>query len=211
MRPLVYSQSTPRDIAEFSIHWRDLVGPIEPLTNLPFLLAIQQYTNNSLPSGGVFAYSFEYRADAEFERLLSVVHGVSPLQSEAVPYLLARSHAATILVDFAKDPAILEQSLRSAAFKMINPFLLQGSLADYLFRYGMYSYYYQEHTANDAWNASREFLDTTVGLDLEAIVAFESSIAWGEWFDPHSCTDKTFLLLNRKTQRFWLCAFSHSD
>jgi hypothetical protein len=211
MRPLVYSQNTPRDIAEFSIDWGELASPIGPLVDAPFLLAIKQYTNYSLPPWGIFAYSFEYRVDSEFDRLLSIVHGVSLLQSEVVPYLLARSRAATILTEFADDSAILEQLLRAAAFKTINPFLLQGTLADYLFRYGMYTHYYQEHTANEAWNTSGAFLDATTGLDLEAIVAFESSMPWGEWFDPHSCTDRTFLLLNKNTRRFWLCAFSHSD
>ena len=83
MRPLIYSRETPSDIRQFEVGWTDLVRPIGEPTPLPFFLSFEKYCNRLPPDP--WAFSFEYHADKEFDRLLSLVHGVDPATSTEAP------------------------------------------------------------------------------------------------------------------------------
>lgn len=213
MRPVVISADTPLSIEQFPVDWEALVteGHAVAPDELPYLAAIARYTNDVGPPGGVFAHRFAFRADDAFDRLLGTVHGVPVLQKDFVPKLLARTAARDALTVFASDAASLEQALREAAFSRLSSFALEGALAEHLYYYGMYEHYYDHHDANDARCAARTFVEATLGDDVEQVVVFESRSPWGDWFDPHSCTDRTFVLLQRARRQLWLLCFSDSD
>jgi len=215
MRPIVYGLDADmaQTIDDFHVDWPRLVtvGKAATKDDFPYLNAIAQYTNYCIEPFGIFAHSFHFQDDPQFDRVLNLVHALPFVEQQFIPRLLARTNAMQALGEFAQDFGTLEEALQKVKFTCINPFLLTGMLADYLFRYGMYSYFYKEHTANDARDLALSLVEATLGSDLEQIIAFQAQGPWGAWFDPHSCTDRTFLLLQKVRRKFWLFCFSHSD
>lgn len=200
-------------IDSYAVEWESLVTSIAPVRegDHAYLDAIAHYSNNSGFSDGITALRFDLAADAEFDRLLIVQHGLSGMQPELGAHLLARTTAAAALRAFAPSIDTLAARVTEAAFRNLSPFLVEGTLAWDLYTYGMYRHFYMDHVANEARDLARGFLRETVGDELEAVVALTTRAPWGDWFDPHSCTDRSWLLIGRRERRAWILAFSHSD
>lgn len=232
MRPIVYGRDTPRDADAFEVAWPTAVESHAPLSiaDHPYLVAIGRYSNISPLELGVFAHRFTLAPDPELSRLLALVHAVRALPAELPPRLLARSALRHALHAFAPeggpgprdddgvpaprpvDAASLEDRLRAAVFRWIDPFLLEGELARYLYRYGMYRFFWQENDPATALADARALVASLLpGSRLDSIVALETGASWGDWFDPHSCSDRTVLLIDRDSREGALLAFSHSD
>jgi hypothetical protein len=75
----------------------------------------------------------------------------------------------------------------------------------------MYGHYFDDHSADDAAACARTLLRGITSGTLDALVALETAHAWGAWFDVHSCTDCTFVIIDRHLRRATLLVFSHSD
>lgn len=231
MKPIVYSAATPRGADAFEVEWPTAIEAHAPIAiaDHPYLGAIARYSNIEPIELGVFAHGFTIAPDPELDRLLALVHAVGSLPRELAPRLLARSTLRHALHAFAPtggpsprdddglrpprpvDPALLEERLRTADFRWIDPFALEGELARYLYGYGMYRFFHQENDAQTAVAHARSFLAHVTPSPLESIVALDSRAPWGDWFDPHSCSDRTLLLIDRTTREGAVLAFSHSD
>ena len=231
MRPIVYGHDTPRSVDAFDVDWSRAVeahAAID-LGDHAYLESIGRYANIAPLSLGIAAHRLSLSPDPELARLLSLVHAVGSLAPELVARLFSRSSLAEALHAFAPtggpsapddegrrgprpvDRAALEERVRAARFRWLDPFLLEGSLARYLYFYGMYRYFHQEHDAATALAHTRALLHGVLRSPLESIVALETELPWGDWFDPHSCTDRSVLLLDRDTREGALLVFSHSD
>lgn len=231
MKPIVYGRDTPRDADAFEVEWPIAVEAHAPITiaDHPYLQAIARYSNIEPIELGLFAHRFTIAPDPELDRLLALVHAIGSLPRELAPRLLAQSSLRHALHAFAPtggpserdndgvraprpvDAALLEQRLRAADFRWIDPFALEGELARYLYAYGMYRFFHQENDATTAVAHARALLARLTPSPLESIVALDTRTPWGDWFDPHSCTDRTVLLIDRETREGALLAFSHSD
>ncbi len=196
----------------YSISWPEAVAADAsiPLARHGYLEAIARYTNIE-PSEGIFAHEFLLSEQPELDRMLELVHLFPGVQEELVPRLLARTQAHKALSAFEANPAALEQNLRKVQFTWVNPFLLEGELASYLYSYGLYNAFWQHHSAREARELARSLVSATLRDELEQTVAFKAHGPWGHWFDPHSGTDRSFLLLDRKTRMASLFCFSDSD
>ncbi|MBX7192180.1 MAG: hypothetical protein K1X94_08990 [Sandaracinaceae bacterium] len=212
MRPIVYGPDTPRDADAFHIDWSKAVEMQVPVdhASAPYLVSIARYTNWDPPSRGLFAHRFRLSSDPELDRLLGLVHALPSLAPELAARLLARSSLRVALRPFGEGTA-LEDRLRAAAFVWNDPFVLEGTLARHLYGYGMYRHFYEDHDADAARSLARTFVSAWSTSPLESLVPLETRAPWGAWFDEHSCTDRTFLLLDRASRAALLLAFSHSD
>jgi hypothetical protein len=213
MKPFPIGPDTPTSLAAFNIRWPALVTKVRTLSedDHPYLAAIARYSNNGGVPDGIFALELELASDPEADRLLGLVHHLTILQQLAPAALLSRTAAAAALERFAESAEALGAWVEEARFEYLSPLLLEGTMAQDLFLYGMYQFFYEEHSAGEARALTREFLANTVGDELEDIVPLTTRAAWGHWFDPHSCSDRTWLLVSRRARRAWLLAFSHSD
>jgi hypothetical protein len=213
MRPIVYGPDTPRSCDAFGVRWESVVAAhhLVPLDDHGYLRDIARYTNFEPVELGVFAVSFTLAHDPELDRLLSFIHALPHLAPELAARLLGRSALRHRLGAFHASQPALETAVREAAFAWIDSFLVEGTMARTLYGYGMYRYFHEEHSADEAVSRARELLDATVGASIDPLVALGSRFAWGAWFDRHSCTDQSYLLLERRTRRGLLLAFSHSD
>ena len=112
---------------------------------------------------------------------------------------------------FSAQPKELYGLIKEAEFEYLNSFYIEAELNRCLYYYGMYQYFYQDYTANEARELSLDFMNNLFENDLENVVAFHTLRAWGRWFDIHSCSDSTFVVLNKRARLIWLFCFSHSD
>lgn len=210
MRPITYSSSTPRTIEDFAVDWSGAVVEVVavPEARHGYLQAIACYSNNE---DGIFALELMLSADPELARLLGLAHALPTVAREIVPRLLARSAAAAALTAFDPDPAALERRLRERSFEWRDPFALTGELARYLHGYGMYRFFHQDHSADEAMALARAWVHDSAGEVLADIVAFDVWGPWGAWFDEHSCSDRSFLVLDRRRLVGTLLCCSHSD
>ena len=213
MRPIMIGADAPKSLSGYDIEWSELVTKVTALTeaDLPYLAAIARVSNRGgVADGGIFALAMELKKEAEAERLMSVMHGLPILHASFAGSLLGRTAAATALHAFGAE-AVIASRVERAEFEYLSPLLLEGTMAVELFFYGMYDYFHQNHSANDARALTRQLLLDTVGDELESIIPLTTREPWGDWFDPHSCGDRSWLLLERRRLRAWLFAFSHSD
>jgi hypothetical protein len=213
MRPIVHGPDTPRSIDAFGVRWESAVSAHRPVSidDHGYLREIARYSNIEPKELGVFAVSFTLAPDAELDRLLGLVHALPYLPSELAARLLGRSALRHRLRAFHASQPALETGLREAAFTWIDPFLVEGTLARTLYGYGMYRHFHDDHSADEAASHARALLESTVGASTDTVVALGSRLPWGAWFDRHSCTDQSYLLVDRQTRRGLLLALSHSD
>ena len=61
--------------------------------------------------------------------------------------------------------------------------------------------------AIEAQELARSFVHDEIGDDLGSHLVLRILHPWGRWFDPHSCSDLTVLLLDRKGRRGVVMAF----
>jgi hypothetical protein len=85
------------------------------------------------------------------------------------------------------------------------------ALALDLYLYGMYQHFWQTRSPNEARRIARDLVAQTVGEDLEDVLVLTTRSAWGDWFDVHSCSDRSWLLIDGKASRAFVFTFSHSD
>lgn len=209
MRPAIISGDSGVSLEE--VDWSALiVGDQSAREGLEYVESIARYSNAEREDG-ISAHCFLYREDEAFERWLDAISTRGHASGAFVARLLAGTAARAALARFAADARTLARQVEAAQFQALSPFLIEGTLADYLFHYGMYEFYYQQHAANEALDTTRAFVCELVGHDLEKIVALSSRSAWGDWFVPHSCTDFSVILFDRTRHPFWLFAFTHSD
>lgn len=210
---MVITESMPRSIDELAVDWDEAVRVFKWIRagDSAYLDAAARYCNNGGFPNGVFALTLLLREDPELDRLLELaLHW--PVVAMSLPaYLLSRTRARAALHDFARDASVLEARLREAQLRVLDPFLVEGELASYLYRYGMYRHFYDDSTPEQARELARSLLAETTSGVLDALVVFDTRDAWGDWFDEHSCTDRTFLIIDRTLRRATLLVFSHSD
>lgn len=209
-----------RTIDDFDVDWRGLVEQAirVDVEEDDFLRAVARYTSIDPPSEGIFAMRFAFRADGAFDELLRASAAIGRADS-IVARFLGRTSAGGRLGAFAQRGETIEANIEEAARVMrpwtpsclLDPFALHGDLASFLYRYGMYTHFCEDHTADQAWEAARSLLKRTVGERPEERVSFRLMGPWGAWFDSNSCSDRTFLLFQRRSRRAWLYCFSHSD
>lgn len=213
MRPIVHGPDTPRSCDAFGVRWESAVAAHRPVAidDHGYLREIARYSNIEPKELGVFAVRFTLAPDPELDRLLGLVHALPQLAPELAARLLGRSALRHRLRAFHASQPALENALREAAFSWIDSFVLEGTLARTLYGYGMYRHFHDDHSADEAVPFARELLASTVGTSTDTLVALGSRLPWGEWFDRHSCTDQSYLLVDRQTRRGLLLAFSHSD
>lgn len=193
----------PRSIDELAVEWDRLVtGGAALSPELPFLRVIPRH------GGKLFARRFQMRADSELDRLLSYVPHVIALHAEVVPRALARSAAREALHGFGDD---LEAAMVKARFAYTSPFLLEGTLAEYLFWYGLHERFHDRATANDAVVEARGLLAELGATDLEQISPFLAIGPWGTWFEPTSYSDLTVAIVHRGRRELTLCCFSNAS
>lgn len=205
MRPVDLSTGMPRSIDELAVEWDRLVLAATPLDReAPYLAALAHQ------GAKIFTHRFGLRVDTELEHLLSYLQVVAHLQPSFVPHVLARTAARETLLAFERDPFALEAMLSAAHFTYVSPFLLEGTLAEYLFWHGTYRHFYDERSANDARSLARSWLGSLGADDLEAVIPFQSRLPWGHWFEPHSVSDATFVLLHRGRHELLLTCITHT-
>jgi hypothetical protein len=213
MKPYPYSADMPRALSDFQVVWPDYVREVTPIATADhaYLASIRRYTNHSEEHHGVTALRLELAQDAEAERLLDGIHQLPATHAAFAAQLLASPRAHALLGAFDADADSLRARVEAARFQYLSPFLLAGTMAEELYRYGMYRHFYDDHSANEARDQVLAFLRNTVGDDLSRVVPFTTRGVWGDWFDPHSCTDRSWLLVGRGVAQAWLLVFSHSD
>ncbi|MCU0439102.1 MAG: hypothetical protein MUC49_14485 [Raineya sp.] len=215
MKPLVISSNTPRHIdIDFNIDWLNLISSgmtIDKEDDIEYLSEIKKYCNNGGIPNGIIGKMFNYRQDSDFERLLSIIHYLPLLQEHFIEYLFTKTAIQKHLTEFYSTPSDLPKQLLEAKFEYLNSFKIEGELSNYLYYYGMYDYFYQHNSTNKAMEVSKRFTKLLYQSDLENIVCFSTTLAWGNWFDQHSCTDRSFVFINHVERIIWLFCFSHSD
>lgn len=209
MQPFDPRTGTPPTQGDFAVDWSAavLAATMVPESRHPYLEAIARYSNNE---DGIFALELRLADDPALARLLAAAHEGPAMTRDLVPRLLARSRAAAALTAFAPDPDTLERGLHEPGFAWRDPHAVLGELTDYLYNYGMYQHFYQHHSRDAALALAAALVRAAVESP-EALVAFDAWGPWGAWFDPHSCSDRSFLLLDRQRRSGLLLCFSHSD
>jgi hypothetical protein len=200
---------TPPELDDFAVDWSAAVLAATPVpeSHHPYLEAIARYSNNE---DGIFALELRLADDPTLTRLLAAAHEHPAMARELVPRLLARSRAARALTAFAPDPDTLERGLHEPGFAWRDPSAVLGELTDYLYNYGMYQHFSEHHDRDAALALAAALVRATV-QSPEALLAFDVWGPWGAWFDPHSCSDRSFLLIDRQRRSGLLLCFSHSD
>jgi hypothetical protein len=214
MNPLVPENSSTRLDKGLNIDWQSLIlsaRTIDGEDEFEYLAEIKKYCNNGGIPRGIVGKSFHCRQDADFEKVLSVVHQRGFIQEDLVTYLFTKTDAIQSLKEFYVRPEDLEKQIQSAKFTYLDPFLIEERLSKYLYSYGMYRFFYNHHTPDRARAISRDFCKLLFNADLKNVVCFTTRLPWGKWFDVHSCTDYSFVFINKKERLIWLFCFSHSD
>jgi len=215
MKPLIYSSNMPNDIAkDFSIEWENLIvsgHEIEHEIEFAYLEEIKKYCNNGGIPKGICAKVFEYREDAEFERLLSLLHGLPFLEKKFISHLFSKTAIKTFLKEFEQHELDLQKRIGQGEFAYLNSFSIEGELSHYLYRYGMYQHFYEHNTAERAREITVELMKDVFDNNLDNVICFTAQGPWGKWFDEHSCSDMTFVFFNKKERMIYLFCFSHSD
>jgi hypothetical protein len=215
MKPLAISSNTPVNIdADFHIDWTNLVSSaitIDKEDEIAYLSEIKKYCNNGGIPRGIIGKRFSYRHDSDFENLLSVIHYLPLLKAPFIEYLFTKTDIKKYLTEFYTVPDALSAQVRTAKFEYLNSFHIAGELANYLYGYGMYDLFYNHNSANKAMEITNEFTRLLYQSDLENVVCFSTRLAWGNWFDEHSCSDRSFVFINKTERLIWLFCFSHSD
>ncbi len=215
----------PRDIKNYQVIWEDLVQDINKIeiTDYEYLVQIQNYTNN-VPPGGIFAYNFTYREDKEFERLLEDLYlpqGLDryneSIEPQFIGAILSKTNFYTVLSEYANSCESLSNRIIEAykqdriMRRYDTHHLIESTLCRYLYSYGMYDFFYNDHTLEEAKKITLDFTDAIFENNYDNTLYFDFYGPWNDWFDEHSCTDRSFLLINKIERKVWVLCFSHSD
>lgn len=217
MKPLSSSlnKPLPSDLDnDYSINWDDLIKStleIQSENDFGYLEEICKYSNNQGIPSGIQARRFGFQKDKEFEKLLNHVHYLRALQVKFIPYLFNKTKINEHLEEICENKEELKEQITQANFTYLNSFHIQGVLSEYLYHYGMYDHFYKNNSPNKARKITEEFIQALYSDDLENVICFQTRESWGNWFDPQSNTDRTFVIINRKEHIIWLFCFSHSD
>ncbi len=212
---------------EINVDWKQLIIKSERIktSDYEYLNTIYKYSNNQpkeegIGSGGILAYKFTYGEDLQFEKLLDFFS--LPLsyawlgdryKIDFISTLFSKSGIYTSLSVFLEDD--LHEKIKYSS--TIGTRLYQSSLmipsflAELIYNYGMYDYCYHHLTKNEIMKITSDFTDAIFENDFDKMVGFSFLGGWNKWFDIHSCTDNTFLLINRNKKTIWLLCVSHSD
>lgn len=214
MKPIIYSKDTPSRLENFNIRWDTLVLSglnLEKADGISYLEQIEKYCNNGGFPVGIHVNVFEFRADPEFDKALELVHGLPFVQEEFIAALFTKTDIRNHLRGFAATDEQLAENLTAAKFTFLNAFHIEAELGHYLYRYGMYDFFWKNHTAAEAQAHARSLTQLIYKGDPGNVVCFITGFSWGEWFDKHSCTDYSIVLINKSERTAWLLCFSHSD
>lgn len=214
MKPLIYSNVTPSRLENFNIGWDNLVLSgmnLEKAGGISYLEHIEKYCNNGGFPQGINVKVFEFRTDPEFDKALELLHGLPFVQEEFITALFTKTDIRNHLREFAATDEVLTEKITAAKFTFLNAFHIEAELSYFLYRYGMYNHFWQNHTAAEAEAHARSLTQLIYKSDPGNVVCFTTHSSWGEWFDVHSCSDYTFVLINKTERTLWLLCFSHSD
>lgn len=215
MKPLIISSDTPRNIdADFNIDWINLIlssMTIDKEDDIEYLSEIKKYCNNGGIPDGIIGKVFHYKHDPGFEKLLSVIHCLPVLQEHFIEYLLTKTDIKKHLTEFFLHPNDLIDQLRVGKFEYLNSFNIEAELSSYLYYYGMYDFFFKHNSASKAKEISNSFTQLLYQNNLDNVVCFSTRFSWGNWFDKHSCSDYSFVFINKRERIIWLFCFSHSD
>lgn len=217
MKPILSPSDIPSNVeTDFAIYWDNLITSATNLdleNGIEYLMEIKKYSNNDLPPYGIIAKKFEYKEDLEFEKLLSIFYSFfSPkLYMGFIPALFSKTAIRNHLKEFYSAPEDLKSQLDSAKFQYLDCFNIEAELSSNLYYYGIYDHFYNNNTASWANEIARDFTNFLYHSDLDNVECFTTRLPWGKWFDINSCTDYTFVIINKKDRIIWLFCFSHSD
>jgi hypothetical protein len=206
--------ATQTRITDFQIDWKNLILSARAITDpseFKYLSEISKYCNNGGIPGGIYAKVFDYQEDSEFVRLLSKVQSSSLLQKKFVEVLFCNTAIIDHLHGFYEDPAKFPTEIEYAYFEFLEPSKIEDLLKNHLYNYGMYRHFFDNNSPDDAARIAQKFTWPLYNAEPDNIVFFCTRLPWGLWFDPHSCSDCTFLFINKKDRKIWLFCFSHSD
>ncbi len=213
MKPEPTRSGQPSTIADFAIAWPSLVKEVVPFAeaDLRYLATTAQYCNNGGMPDGIAALRVELAESDELVRALGFAHYSPTIAASLAAHMLARTSLAGALTRFDADADKLFDRIESAKFEPLSPFLLEGTLSFDLYFYGMYDYFHHTRSPNEARDIARDLITRTIGEDLEGVLVLTTRLPWGDWFDSHSCSDRSWLLIDGKAARAFVFAFSHSD
>lgn len=214
MKPIIYSSDTPSRLENFSINWDTLVLSalnLEKAGGIGYLEQIEKFCNRGGFPQGINVKVFEFRADPEFDRALQMVHGLGYVQEAFISTLFTKTGIRNHLREFAATDEQLAEKLTAAKFTFFNAFHIEAELGYYLYRYGMYDHFWKHHSEAEAQAYARSLTQLIYKGDPGNVVCFTTRFPWGEWFDVYSCSDYSFVLINKAERTMWLLCFSHSD
>ncbi len=217
MKPILPPSDFPKNIeTDFAVDWGNLIISAVDLdleNGMEYLMEIKKYSNNDEPTYGIIAKKFEYRQDEGFEKVLTLFAEYHPsvLQVNFIPALFTKTTIIKHLQEFYSAPEDLYGQLMEAKFQQLDCFKIESELSSYLYYYGMYQHFYENNKPSRANEITRGFTKLLYNSDLDNVECFVTRPPWGKWFDVHSCTDYTFVIINKKDRLIWLFCFSHSD
>lgn len=217
MKPILLPQDFPQNIeSDFAVDWENLIISAVDLdleNGMEYLMEIKKYSNNDEPTYGIIAKKFEYREDAEFEKILSLFaeYYTGVLQVDFIPVLFTKTAIIKHLQEFYTAPGDVYGQLVEAKFQQLDCFKIESELSSYLYHYGMYRHFYENNKPSLANEITRDFTKILYNSDLNNVESFVTRFPWGKCFDIHSCSDYTFVIINKKERVIWLFCFSHSD
>jgi hypothetical protein len=219
--------SKTRKLDNYMVDWEHLLSGVEKINidDHEYLVQMRRFTNIESEEGspgGILAYTFTYGTNTEFERLINDLKLPRPLQHlnrlllpQFIASLLAKTDMYNIFSGYCDSREALYKNIIETieqSQKIHRPdFLIASSLGDYLYNYGMLEHFYEFHKEGDAVRIALDFTNEIFENNADNVFGFDFMGLWNGWFDMYSCTDRTFLMINKIERKIWLLLFSDSD
>ena len=137
-------------------------------------------------------------------------------ENEILPSLLSRKELRDLVPEVkipvnlsSVDSERLCSISSSGGFSLDNPFLLDGQLANRLFRGGAYGSD-TKISGKAAMQLAADFCEMAFGRRYEEISLFTSYAAWTEWFSGIAW-DWTSVFFDRRTRMLWTLLVTDTD
>ncbi len=201
-------------INDFEINWNELIVSgitLKSESEIKYLSEIKKYCNNGGMPRGILAKVFNYKNSLEFEKLLEVLPQEPKLQSDFIEFLFIKSSIREHLKEFHFDEYELQVLIKNTHFKFLKPKKIEKVLTDHLYYFGMYHWFKDNNSYKQAIQITKNFTDYIYQSYSKNVICFTTQLAWGNWFDKHSCSDYSFVFINLRLKEIYLFCFSHSD
>lgn len=223
-----FNLQKPVKLVDLDVDWKNLIINSQKLSidDFDYLKLINKFSNNITTkngTGGIFAYKFLYKNNPSFESLLKAIDLPEnytlfdkTIYHYFVRYLLAKTEIFNSLSFYENNSDELFDKIISVLSNQYcrfnkNQLSVTEELSDYLYHYGMYEYFFNYYTKDYAYKTTLNFTEKIFNNNIDNLTSFIFFGGWNNWFDKHSCSDKTFIFINKSTCEIWLLCFSHSD